>query len=67
MASSSLRENFILNKIILTTDDTNACVKGDTWYQGGILGTLLCENIITRVVGVMKSVAPASCVAEVGV
>ena len=35
-ALSSLRENVILTKIILTTNGTNGCVKGDTWCQGGL-------------------------------
>ena len=35
MAFSGLRENIMLTKIVLSTDGTNGCVKGDTWCQKG--------------------------------
>ena len=49
MASSGLRENVILTKIILTIDGTNVHTKEDTWCQKGGWGFGIpwCRTILT--------------------
>ena len=64
MASSGLRENVILTKIILTTDGTNGCVKGDTWCQGGFGTSLVQDHANQCFLCNTSCVAPLPCVAE---
>ena len=55
VASSGLRENVILIRIILTTDGANGCVavtngtKGSVWYPR-------CKTINSSAVGVIQAV-----------
>ena len=66
MSSISLRENVILTKIILTTDGTNGCVKGDTWCQMGAFGIPYCRTILNSDDGVVQAVWPLPLVWQMG-
>ena len=56
IAFSVLRENVVPTKVIVTTDGTNGCVKGDIWCQRGFW-TPWCRTILVRVVGVLQAVS----------
>ena len=45
MDLSGQRENAIFTKIILITNDTNGCVKGDIWCQRGFCGKVGSRSI----------------------
>ena len=49
-ALSSLRENVILTKIMLTTDGTIGCAKSDTWCQIVWHPIIVQDHIFTNVV-----------------
>ena len=67
MASSHLRENVILTKVIFTTDGTNGCVKGDIRSTEGIWYPLVEKHLPVLLVQCKQIVVPIPCVADGGV
>ena len=60
MVLSGLRE-----KVILTKNVTNGCVKGDTECLRGGLAPPLCRTMLTSAIGVIQAVWPTvPCIAE---
>ena len=58
MVLSGLGENVMLNKIILTTDGTRKCVKGDLVPKGGTIHTGVDVDCVPLYLQCLRGVWP---------